>query len=149
MDKIEKAQKLYSARNLAGLSQDEASRLVGVTKRAWQYWESTQREVPLQILELFLLKLNTSWSDEKRRDLVVVMHPQSHSTPMATLSNQNYLGYTYDKTTNEIVVKSYTYDIFTKMRQVSKTRFPNTFPNDHVLKWLVKWEKELNDELEE
>lgn len=47
---------ILAARQSAGLTQTKAAALVGVTLRAWQYWEAGQREMPKGMWELFNLK---------------------------------------------------------------------------------------------
>ena len=43
-------------RNFFGLTQSEAASLVHVQLRAWQWWESGQRKMPVGLWELFLIK---------------------------------------------------------------------------------------------
>ena len=43
-------------RNFFGLTQSEAAALVHVQLRAWQWWESGQRKMPVGLWELFLIK---------------------------------------------------------------------------------------------
>lgn len=45
-----------SARVRAGLTQDQASRVIGATRRAWQEWEAGRRNMPGAKWELFLRK---------------------------------------------------------------------------------------------
>ncbi len=40
-----------------GLTQSEAASMVHVTLRAWQWWESGKREMPIGLWELFLIKI--------------------------------------------------------------------------------------------
>lgn len=47
---------ISSARNKAGLTQDQASKLVYSTTRAWQYWEAGDRVMPLAIFKYFQLR---------------------------------------------------------------------------------------------
>lgn len=39
-----------------GMTQKEAAEKVYVTLRAWQWWESGKREMPIGLWELFLIK---------------------------------------------------------------------------------------------
>jgi hypothetical protein len=41
-----------------GLTQTEAADKVHVTLRAWQWWESGKREMPVGLWELFLIKID-------------------------------------------------------------------------------------------
>ena len=41
-----------------GMTQSEAARMVHVTLRAWQWWESGHREMPIGLWELFLIKID-------------------------------------------------------------------------------------------
>jgi len=41
-----------------GYSQSEAAEMVHVTLRAWQWWESGKREMPVGLWELFLIKID-------------------------------------------------------------------------------------------
>jgi DNA (cytosine-5)-methyltransferase 1 len=50
------AAEIRAERDRVGLTQSEAAALVHVTLRAWQGWESGQREMPVASWELFLLK---------------------------------------------------------------------------------------------
>lgn len=43
-------------RNFFGLTQSEAAFLVHVQLRAWQWWESGNRNMPVGLWELFLIK---------------------------------------------------------------------------------------------
>ena len=43
-------------RNFFGLTQSEAASQVHVQLRAWQWWESGQRKMPVGLWELFLIK---------------------------------------------------------------------------------------------
>lgn len=152
MDKELKARYLRSIRELAGLSQDQASRLLKVTKRALQYWESGQREIPSQTLELFQIKVCEPWSEELQqedRDLVLVLADDGVSaTPLTVLSNQNYLGHKHDPYTGTIIIQSYMYDPLTRQRYVRALQVQNASPNKHLLKWLDKWAVELRNDLE-
>jgi hypothetical protein len=48
---------IYMIRKLKmGYSQTEAAKMVHVTLRAWQWWESGKRDMPLGLWELFLIK---------------------------------------------------------------------------------------------
>lgn len=47
---------ILAARKAAGLTQTQAAKLVGVTLRAWQYWEAGERTMPTSAWELFLIK---------------------------------------------------------------------------------------------
>ena len=47
---------IRSSRIALGLTQKQAGALVGVTDRAWRYWESGRRTMPVGIWELFQLK---------------------------------------------------------------------------------------------
>ena len=49
-------QEIKDARAKAGLTQAQAAALVGVTDRAWRYWERGSRSMPSSAWELFLLK---------------------------------------------------------------------------------------------
>ena len=49
-------QEILAARKAAGLTQTQASGLVGVKLRAWQYWEAGVRVMPGSKWELFLIK---------------------------------------------------------------------------------------------
>jgi len=47
---------IREARIRAGLTQRGAAELIGVTLRAWQYWEAGERNVEARTWELFLIK---------------------------------------------------------------------------------------------
>ena len=51
------------ARLDAELSTGEAAKLISVSQRAWQYYESGDREMPVAAWELFKLLIN--WKGEK------------------------------------------------------------------------------------
>lgn len=47
---------IREARHRAGLTQSQAAALVGVTDRAWRYWERGSRTMPSSAWELFKIK---------------------------------------------------------------------------------------------
>ena len=47
---------IKEARVAAGLTQSQAAALVGVTDRAWRYWEGGRRNMPTSAWELFKIK---------------------------------------------------------------------------------------------
>ena len=47
---------IKAARKAASLTQSQAAATVGVTMRAWQYWEAGHRKMPVSTWELFKLK---------------------------------------------------------------------------------------------
>ena len=47
---------IKEARANAGLTQSQAAALVGVTDRAWRYWERGSRTMPSSAWELFKIK---------------------------------------------------------------------------------------------
>lgn len=47
---------IYEMRMKIGWTQSEAAALVRVTLRAWQWWESGDRKMPIGLWELFLIK---------------------------------------------------------------------------------------------
>lgn len=49
-------EQVRSARLSLGLTQSQAGALVGVTDRAWRYWERGERVMPKGMWELFLIK---------------------------------------------------------------------------------------------
>jgi len=51
------ASAVKSARVRAGLTQDQASRVIGATRRAWQEWEAGRRNMPGAKWELFQIKV--------------------------------------------------------------------------------------------
>ena len=51
---------IRSSRLALGLTQAQAGALVGVTDRAWRYWEAGRRTMPVGIWELFQLKTKTT-----------------------------------------------------------------------------------------
>ena len=58
---------ILAARKAAGLTQTQAAATVGVTLRAWQYWEAGQREMPASAWELFNIKTKV----EKMRSVTI------------------------------------------------------------------------------
>lgn len=48
--------KIKDSRKSAGLTQEQAARLIGATRRAWQEWEAGRRNMPGAKWELFLRK---------------------------------------------------------------------------------------------
>ena len=51
----ESAAEARAARKKAGLTQQQSADLIGVNIRSWQRWESGEHEMPLGLLEAFLL----------------------------------------------------------------------------------------------
>lgn len=47
---------IKAARKRLGLTQTQAGAIVGVTLRAWQYWETGNRKMDRAKWELFLIK---------------------------------------------------------------------------------------------
>lgn len=43
-------------KNKAGLTQRESAKIISVSLRAWQYWESGKIKMPVSKFELFLIK---------------------------------------------------------------------------------------------
>ena len=52
--------RIRAARLSLGLTQSQAGALVGVTDRAWRYWETGKRKMPSGMWELFVLKTQRS-----------------------------------------------------------------------------------------
>ncbi len=52
-----KPEQIKILRKTLGIKQKEAADLVHVTIRAWQWWESGERAIPLAVWELFLIKV--------------------------------------------------------------------------------------------
>jgi hypothetical protein len=48
----------YWRKEKMGLTQAEASCLVHVTPRGWQWWEAGKREMPIGLWEIFLIKID-------------------------------------------------------------------------------------------
>ena len=57
---------IRKARAASGLSQSESARLVGVSARAWQYWESGHRAMSAASFELFLIKTGQAPKDAEK-----------------------------------------------------------------------------------
>jgi DNA-binding transcriptional regulator YiaG len=53
-------EEIKAARLQAGLTQEEAGRLVGTGWKYWQQWEYGKRPMRPPIWELFLIKTNTA-----------------------------------------------------------------------------------------
>ena len=47
---------IRAARRAFGLTQSQAGAMVGVTDRAWRYWERGERNMPTSAWELFQIK---------------------------------------------------------------------------------------------
>ena len=58
------AQDIKSARARAGMTLAQSAALVGVSVRAWQYWESGQRAMPASALKLFNITTITTTTGE-------------------------------------------------------------------------------------
>jgi len=52
--------KIKAARMAAGLTQEQAARVIGATRRAWQEWEAGRRNMPSAKWELFQIKVKQS-----------------------------------------------------------------------------------------
>lgn len=60
--------KIKAARVAAGLTQEQAARVIGATRRAWQEWEAGRRNMPCAKWELFQKKIKgeKTMSDAKK-----------------------------------------------------------------------------------
>jgi len=56
MASVPEPNEIREARHRAGLTQSQAAALVGVHRRAWQYWEGGGRKMGVAVWELFLIK---------------------------------------------------------------------------------------------
>jgi DNA-binding transcriptional regulator YiaG len=54
------AEEIRTARESLGLSQSQAARMVGVTKRCWQYYEAGKRNIPEPVARLLRLSSRRS-----------------------------------------------------------------------------------------
>lgn len=52
------AEQVSAARKVAGLTQEQAARVIGATRRAWQEWEAGRRNMPWAKWELFQRKVH-------------------------------------------------------------------------------------------
>lgn len=65
-------------RSAAGLNVEQSSRLLGVTSRAWEYWESGEREMRSHYVELYCLKtgLNVlNWAPNRPNKITIEDRP--------------------------------------------------------------------------
>jgi transcriptional regulator with XRE-family HTH domain len=110
---------LKKARSILGLSTEEAGRLVGVTRRAWEHWEAGARRVPLAAYELFLAKaeglLPSHLHKESTDGLFVVVSDDGMQT-IDVLSSGNFLSYKVGSKPGTLIVSSLAYDTVNRKR---------------------------------
>lgn len=137
---------MRNTRLMLGLSQEEAGRLVGVTKRAWEHWEAGTRKVPTSAFELFIAKasgiLPSSIEPDSNRELVVVLAEDGMS-PIDVVSNENFLSITAGPNAGLAIIHSLAIERFTGKRSRHSTRFLIA-ANPSVLKATQRW-KAINE----
>jgi len=56
------AEMVKGAREMQGITQEKAAEILGVSVRAWQYWEAGQRRMHPAFWELFVRKVFSDFS---------------------------------------------------------------------------------------
>jgi transcriptional regulator with XRE-family HTH domain len=148
-EEIRVEQVIRNARMLLDLTQEEAGRLVGVTRRAWEYWEAGTRKIPVAAFELFIAKISgkldsTLKPNDKRQIIVVVA--DDGLTPIDVVSNENFLSLAEDISKNIAVISSWAIDRSTGKPYKHKTRFLIQPHNEHVTVAGHQWREKLSNE---
>ncbi|MFZ4702276.1 MAG: helix-turn-helix domain-containing protein [Candidatus Methylumidiphilus sp.] len=129
------------ARQAVGLTTVEAGQLVHVSRRAWEMWESGERNIPIAKLELFMMKINGEHSTE--RELVVILGPGQ--IPIDVVANDTFLSIS-DPVEGEAVIKTMAIDRRGRP-YVHLTRFCIYPYNAHVMEKVGKWRSALAEEM--
>lgn len=123
-------------RNRMGMSMQQAATFSRVTLRTWQYWEARDREMPMAVAELFLLKLRKICNQEnyQKEGLVTVLAPDQ-LTVIDVVAGYNFLSLENTDDPNLKIISSVAVDLSTKQSYIHKTIF-NVDANQHVIKWV-------------
>ena len=136
---------IRNARMWLELDQEEAGRLVGVTRRAWEHWESGTRKMPVAAFELFIAKIAGQVRSTLQRQLVVVVADDG-ITPIDVLSNENFLSLKLDDSSNTAVISSLGIDKGKPYKKGKpckhETRFSIEPFNGHVVRAIQQWQQE-------
>lgn len=130
-----------------GLSTTQAGRLVGVTKRAWEHWESGARQVPQSSYELFMAKcqgvIPPEIDPETDRGLFVVVN--SVGDPFIVLGRGSWIDVKVVDS-GKAIVTSFVVD-FQSGRREKVDRLVDLKFNPRLLETLTRWER-LNKDLD-
>lgn len=133
------AEVLRHVRQNHGLSTTEAGRLVGVTKRAWEHWESGARQVPQSSYELFMAKcqgvIPPELSPETDRGLFVVVN--SSGQPFIVLGRGSFIGVDAVDS-GRAIVTSFVVD-FSNGRRKKTATLVDLKANPRLLETLARW----------
>jgi transcriptional regulator with XRE-family HTH domain len=138
---------MRSTRVSLGLTQEQAGRLVGVTKRAWEHWEAGTRKVPTAAFELFIAKasgaLNFNIEPREGCRLVVIVSDDGN-TPIDVVSRDNFFDIELSASNEFGIVSSLMIDRFTGKRSKRSTKFLVS-ANPGIVRTAKIWEKDLDD----
>ncbi len=143
------AEVLRSVRLSHRLTTTQAGRLVGVTKRAWEHWESGARRVPHSSYELFMAKcrgvIPPEMSPESDRGLYVVTN--ANGEPVIVLGRGSWIDVKGVDIPNKVIVSSFVVDFAAGRRDQIQTLVDLKF-NPNLLDTLSRW-KSLDKDLDE
>lgn len=144
--KSNEAEILRATRLALVLTTDEAGRLVGVTRRAWEHWEAGSRKVPTAAYELFLAKaegLVPSHLQDHGRNVCVILSDDGNSH-IDVVGSDNFLSWKYGKTQCTVVVDSWAYHPLHRLRYRHSTE-ASVRANPRLVDRLEAWKGEDKD----
>ncbi|KPW66529.1 hypothetical protein ALO82_200302 [Pseudomonas syringae pv. broussonetiae] len=122
-----------------GLSATQAGRLVGVTKRAWEHWESGARQVPQSSFELFMAKcqgvIPPQMNPETDLGLFVVIN--SSGQPLIVLGRGSWIDVEVVNG-GRAIVTSFVVDFRSGRREKVET-LVDLESNPRLLETLARW----------
>ena len=135
---IHKGNLARKARTVFGASTAEAAQLVHVAKRTWEIWESGQREMPANALELFIHKITNGIAATEDRELVVVN--SDDQMPKDVISSDTFLNLK-DNGDGTAEISSMAVSRSTGRQYIHRTNFTIEPHNKHVIKFAEKHSK--------
>ncbi|MBD8791495.1 helix-turn-helix transcriptional regulator [Pseudomonas syringae] len=137
----EQAVLLRKTRLMLGLTTEEAGRLVGVTRRAWEHWEGGSRKVTSAAFELFMAKaagwVPSSIDENRERGLVVIVSEDGQQV-IDVVSSDNFLSWEPGPRPGTAVIHSFAIERFTGKRYKHSVTF-STEVNTKVLQACERW----------
>lgn len=135
------AEILRRARLVLGLTTEEAGRLVGVTRRAWEHWEGGTRKVPAAAYELFLAKaeglLPSHLGHDHEHGLYVIVSADGQRH-IDVVGSGNFLSWQHGEKPNTVVVHSLAYNLVSRKRYRHSV-VASTEANPRLLATLQRW----------
>ena len=133
---------LFDIRGKLGLSTTEAAKLVHVTRRTWELWESGIQIMPKAKQELFMMKLNEICNKHDENSQLIVIVSDDGSSALGVASSDKFID-CKEIDNNIFNIRYLSIDKQTMQPCVNSIKFIKYPHNEHVIKATQTWKSIL------